>query len=72
MPIVVQRNGAAVPLTVKLGDFNGLGPATAIYSYELHAAWQNRLARTTGQGILTCSETVGFITRRNTTAAPHL
>ena len=48
VPVIVQRKGDEVPLTVKLGEFGGLGPSSAIYSYEMRAAWEHRLARSTG------------------------
>ncbi|MFT3683757.1 MAG: PDZ domain-containing protein [Phycisphaerales bacterium] len=46
VPVVVQRNGAPVQLTLQLGEFQRLGQTIAVTSTELRAAWQHRLRRT--------------------------
>jgi len=59
VPVVVQRGGEAVRVTVRLGDFSRLngnvGPGVQSAPYvddaEFAAAWRQRLRRTTGTGV---------------------
>jgi hypothetical protein len=48
VPVVVQRDGAAVSLTLPLGEFQRLGQTTPVSSPELRAAWLHRLRRSAG------------------------